>query len=191
MKRRTTGFWAVGVSALLLAGCSDDKQDAAKPVVKQEAIKPVVEPSATEKAKSAVEDATSKLKSAAGAVAEQVGEKTVSAREAVTEVTAEVVEKTANKVSEVAAAVESAVAPVASGESTYKSLCFSCHDNGLAGAPKLADKAAWEPRIASGLESMYSSAINGKGAMPGKGGNPGLSDAEVKATVDYMLSTVN
>jgi cytochrome c5 len=67
-------------------------------------------------------------------------------------------------------------------------LCFSCHDSGVAGAPKLGDKAAWAPRIATGNDAMYATSLNGKGAMPAKGGNPALSDAEVKAAVDFMVA---
>ena len=62
-----------------------------------------------------------------------------------------------------------------------------CHAAGVAGAPKLTDKAAWAPRIAQGKDALYSSSLKGKGAMPAKGGNPSLSDADVKAAVDYMV----
>ena len=83
-------------------------------------------------------------------------------------------------------------APVADssgkGESIYKQSCAVCHAAGVAGAPKLADKAAWAPRIAQGMEAMYASGIKGKGAMPAKGGNPSLTDADVKVAVDYMVS---
>jgi len=80
-------------------------------------------------------------------------------------------------------------APVATeqGEKIYKSLCFSCHDMGIAGSPKFGDKTAWAARIATGMEALYATSINGKGAMPAKGGNPSLSDDEVKAAVDYMI----
>ena len=74
------------------------------------------------------------------------------------------------------------------GESIYKQSCAVCHAAGVAGAPKLTDKAAWAPRIAKGMEAMYASSIKGKGAMPAKGGNPSLADADVKAAVDYMVS---
>ena len=79
--------------------------------------------------------------------------------------------------------------PVATeqGEKIYKSLCFSCHDMGIAGSPKFGDKTAWAARIATGMEALYATSINGKGAMPAKGGNPSLSDDEVKAAVDYMV----
>lgn len=75
----------------------------------------------------------------------------------------------------------------ADGEKVYKSLCFSCHDTGAANAPKMGDKAAWAPRIAAGTQALYDASLKGKGAMPAKGGNPALSDADVKAAVDYIV----
>ena len=89
-----------------------------------------------------------------------------------------------------AAPVAQAAAPAAAvdGEKVYKGICFSCHDVGVAGSPKLGDKAAWAPRIATGNDTLYGTAINGKNAMPAKGGNPALSDAEIKAAVDFMVS---
>ena len=92
---------------------------------------------------------------------------------------------------EAAASVALASASI-SGEKIYKSTCFACHDMGVAGAPKVGDKALWKSRITAGNEVMYDSAINGKtssaGVMPPKGGNLSLSDDETKAAVDYMLS---
>ena len=65
----------------------------------------------------------------------------------------------------------------------------SVADPGVAaGAPKLGDKAAWAARIKAGNESLYSSALKGKNAMPAKGGNASLSDSDVKSVVDYMIS---
>ncbi len=77
----------------------------------------------------------------------------------------------------------------ASGESVYKQTCVTCHGTGVANAPKLGDKAAWAPRIKQGKEALYKSAINGKPGTPmvAKGGNASLSDADVKAAVDYMV----
>ena len=63
-----------------------------------------------------------------------------------------------------------------------------CHAAGLAGAPKYADKAAWKPRIAQGLPTLYEHAVKGIRAMPPKGGSASLSDAEVDAAVDYMVN---
>ncbi|MDR3323994.1 MAG: c-type cytochrome [Zoogloeaceae bacterium] len=75
------------------------------------------------------------------------------------------------------------------GATVYAFICKTCHDIGLAGAPKKGDKAAWAPRIATGKESLYASALKGKGAMPPKGGAAAaLSDEDVKAGVDYMVN---
>ena len=74
------------------------------------------------------------------------------------------------------------------GKPTYDSVCAVCHAAGVAGAPKLGDKAAWAPRIKSGVDALHAAALKGKGAMPPKGGNPSLSDADVKAAVDYMVA---
>jgi c(7)-type cytochrome triheme protein len=73
------------------------------------------------------------------------------------------------------------------GKSVYQSLCSACHDSGAAGAPKVGDAAAWASRLERGLASLQASAISGKGTMPAKGGNPALSDADVRAAVAYML----
>ena len=74
------------------------------------------------------------------------------------------------------------------GKATYDAVCNVCHGAGVAGAPKLGDKAAWAPRIKTGLDALHASSLKGKGAMPPKGGNTALSDADVKAAVDYMVA---
>ena len=74
------------------------------------------------------------------------------------------------------------------GKSTYDTVCMACHAAGVAGAPKFGDKAAWAPRIKTGKEALYNSALHGKNAMPPKGGNASLPDDAVKAAVDYMVS---
>jgi cytochrome c5 len=83
-------------------------------------------------------------------------------------------------------------APVAlalpkNGEETYKTVCSACHANGVAGAPKVGDKAAWGPRIAQGKATLYSHALNGYKAMPAKGARADLPDDLVKETVDYIV----
>jgi len=82
---------------------------------------------------------------------------------------------------------------ILSGEEAYSS-CAACHASGVAGAPVLADQAAWADRISKGVDTLYSNAINGfqggAGYMPAKGGNAALSDESVKAAVDYMLEAV-
>jgi cytochrome c5 len=64
----------------------------------------------------------------------------------------------------------------------------ACHGQGVAGAPKLGDKAAGAPRIKTGIDTLYTTSLKGKGAMPPKGGNTTLTDADVKAAVDYMVA---
>ena len=76
----------------------------------------------------------------------------------------------------------------ADGKSVYDKVCTACHAAGVAGAPKLGDKAAWAPRVKTGLPTLMQSVLKGKGAMPPKGGNPSLSDAEIRAAVDFMVS---
>jgi cytochrome c5 len=70
----------------------------------------------------------------------------------------------------------------------YDETCHVCHATGLAGSPKYGDKAAWAPRIATGVDALYNAALHGLRAMPPKGGNASLSDAQVKAAVDYMVA---
>ena len=69
---------------------------------------------------------------------------------------------------------------------------MACHGAGVAGAPKIGDKADWGPRIAQGKDTLYTHATQGftgkKGTMPPKGGAANLSDEEVKAAVDYMVA---
>lgn len=78
----------------------------------------------------------------------------------------------------------------AEGNVVYAQSCALCHASGVGGAPKTGDKAAWAPRLAAGRDAMLTIAIKGKGAMPPKGGNASLSDAEVKSAMEYMLGLV-
>jgi len=78
------------------------------------------------------------------------------------------------------------------GKAVYNSACVACHGSGVAGAPKLGDKAAWKGRIAQGAATLNKHALGGfqgkSGFMPPKGGNASLADADVTAAVDYMVS---
>lgn len=74
-----------------------------------------------------------------------------------------------------------------SGEDLFKARCAACHAAGLLGAPKLADKTAWGPRIASGYPALLNSALKGKNAMPAQGGAD-FSDVEVARALVYMAN---
>lgn len=74
------------------------------------------------------------------------------------------------------------------GQQIYRQACAFCHDKGIAGAPKPGDAAAWSARLAQGMDTLYNTALRGKGAMPAKGGSPSLADADVKAAVDFIAS---
>jgi cytochrome c5 len=76
----------------------------------------------------------------------------------------------------------------AGGKEVFEATCAACHATGAAGAPKLGDKAAWGPRIGTGAAALQASALKGKGVMPPKGGNAGLSDADVISAVEYMVA---
>ena len=76
----------------------------------------------------------------------------------------------------------------ASGKAIYDGNCIACHSTGAAGAPKLGDVAAWAPLIKTGAAALLASSLKGKGVMPARGGNPKLTDAEVQAAVNYIIS---
>ena len=93
---------------------------------------------------------------------------------------------TATAATPAASAAAAAAAP--DGKKLYDTTCFACHAQSVAGSPKLGDKAAWAPRIKTGVDAMLKTVVTGKGAMPPKGGNVGLSEAEIRAAVEYMAS---
>ncbi len=76
------------------------------------------------------------------------------------------------------------------GEQVYKAVCSSCHATGAAGAPKVGDTGAWAPRIAKGYDSLLTSVLEGKGAMPARGGSSpaDVSDYELGRAVVYMAN---
>ena len=84
----------------------------------------------------------------------------------------------------------------ADGETVFNGLCVNCHGVAALASmiPQAGDAAAWGPRIEKGIETLYKHALHGftgdMGMMPAKGGNPALSDDEVKAAVDYIVSKV-
>ncbi|KAB2936565.1 MAG: cytochrome c5 family protein [Candidatus Contendobacter sp.] len=74
-----------------------------------------------------------------------------------------------------------------SGQDVYNKVCMACHATGAAGAPKVGAKDQWEPRFAQGLDTLVKNAVNGIRGMPAKGGNPSLTEANIKDSVVYML----
>jgi|SRR5450631_4137046 cytochrome c5 len=78
------------------------------------------------------------------------------------------------------------------GEQVFQAVCKTCHESGLAGAPKFGDRAAWAAPIKEGNNALVAHAINGlqekDKVMPPKGGNPDLSDTEVARAVAYMAN---
>jgi len=80
------------------------------------------------------------------------------------------------------------LAHAADGKATYEKTCSVCHGAGVANAPKYGDKAAWAPRAATGKDALLASVLSGKGAMPPKAGNAELSNDDIKAAIDFMLS---
>ena len=94
----------------------------------------------------------------------------------------------ASNTSAPAADTSTVAAAEVNGEQVYQQVCSACHAAGVLNAPKPGDKAAWEPRLAKGIDSVYASAINGIGTMPAKGGRVDMSDDAIKAAVDYLLA---
>jgi cytochrome c5 len=88
----------------------------------------------------------------------------------------------------VAAAGDAGKPAAADGKAVYDANCQACHAAGVAGAPKLGDKAAWAPRVGAGVAALTASVIKGKNAMPPKGGNLNLADADIKAAVEYLVA---
>lgn len=74
-----------------------------------------------------------------------------------------------------------------SGKAVYEAQCSKCHANGVNGAPKVDDRAAWIPRMKEGLNATVRSAARGHGKMPARGGVADLTDSELRAAILYMF----
>ena len=75
-----------------------------------------------------------------------------------------------------------------SGKDVVEKTCISCHGTGTNGAPKIGDRKAWSKRTSQGLTSLSAHALNGIRKMPSHGGNPGLTDFEIKRAITYMVN---
>ena len=80
------------------------------------------------------------------------------------------------------------VPPARTGEQIVKQQCAQCHEKGLNGAPRIDDREAWVPRMKRGLDAMVSSAINGHGKMPARGGLVNVTDSELRSAITYMFN---
>jgi len=87
-------------------------------------------------------------------------------------------------------AAEPEILAANAGETLYNNQCKVCHDNGLLNAPKYGDKAAWSGPLAKDKQTLYSHSAQGFNKMPAQAVN-GVSEAQVKAAVDYMLEAVS
>ena len=81
--------------------------------------------------------------------------------------------------------IGASAAQAADGQAVYNTNCGMCHNNI---APKIGDKDAWAPRIKQGNDALVADVIKGKGAMPPKGGHANLSDDDIKAATEYLVS---
>ena len=86
-------------------------------------------------------------------------------------------------------AIRDANRPLKSGEEVYKAQCVACHAAGAAGAPKFGDAGAWAPRIKTGFEALWHSALKGKGAMGAQAGGD-FEVVEIGKAVVYMTTAV-
>lgn len=111
--------------------------------------------------------------------------------EPVAEVVAEMPDETAAETVEPAAVdVPEPVLAADAGATLYASNCKVCHDSGLLNAPKYGDAVAWAPRLSKGKETLYLHSSQGFNKMPAQAIN-GITEAQVKASVDYMLASVS
>jgi cytochrome c5 len=75
-----------------------------------------------------------------------------------------------------------------SGKEVYEHVCSACHASGVLNAPKLGDARAWKPLVAEGVNALTRTAIKGIRQMPPRGGNPSLTDIEIRRAVTYMAN---
>ena len=74
-----------------------------------------------------------------------------------------------------------------SSQEVYNKVCVACHATGVMGAPKVGSKELWEPRLTQGLTGLVNNALSGIRAMPAKGGDPSLTEANLRDAISYML----
>jgi cytochrome c5 len=88
----------------------------------------------------------------------------------------------------VAADTASPQRPERSGKEIVDGGCVACHGTGANGAPRIGDEKAWSTLASRGLTALTQSALDGIRKMPPHGGNPGLTDTEIRRAVTYMVN---
>ncbi len=78
--------------------------------------------------------------------------------------------------------------PAFDAATVYLQSCFACHSTGAAGAPVMGDAAAWEERMAKGMDTVMSNVINGVNAMPPMGMCMSCSEDDIRSLIDYMVA---
>jgi cytochrome c5/ABC-type uncharacterized transport system substrate-binding protein len=74
------------------------------------------------------------------------------------------------------------------GVDIFDAACSVCHTNGEEGAPRVGDRAAWEKRIAQGLDVLTRNTLEGVRNMPPHAGNTSLSRLELRRAIVYMVN---
>ena len=98
-------------------------------------------------------------------------------------------EEKTTETTETATPAETTEDVAVNGEAIFTATCFACHGTGILESPKKGDKEAWNKRLEANtdIDGLVQSAIKGKGAMPPRGGNAGLTDEQLKAVIEYMM----
>jgi cytochrome c5 len=75
-----------------------------------------------------------------------------------------------------------------SGKDVYEVACARCHADGVGGAPKVGDRAAWTKRAAQGIASLTRHALEGIRRMPAHGDDADLNDLDIRRATVYMVN---
>ncbi len=91
-----------------------------------------------------------------------------------------------------AAPAASPAASPSAGATAFDKACRSCHGGGMGGLMSGAPKAGSEAikvrlQRAGSINALVTNTARGIGKMRAQGGPQGLSDAEIRAAVEWML----
>jgi len=77
------------------------------------------------------------------------------------------------------------------GREIYRQACARCHDSGIDGAPVTGQTGDWADRSDLWETVLFEHAEKGYTAMPARGGDSRLSEYEVDAAAEYMLTVTH